>query len=160
MLLSRSLTDRLRTQHEAIEILIEQTGNDRLLLNPAPGKWSIKDNIAHLAKYQPVFINRIHKILLSDEPVFESYRADNDPEFAVWQGRDLQILLDTLYADREQINKLITDLSYTQLDMIGVHKKFGRLTIGQWTEFFLLHEAHHMFTIFQLSNNTELSLSK
>lgn len=156
MLLCRSLTDRIRTQHEAIEIMIEQTNNDRLNLHPQPGKWSIKDNIAHLAKYQPIFINRIHKILLGGEPAFESYRAENDPDFAAWQGRDLRILLDTLNADREQINKLINDLSYSQLDMVGIHKKFGRLTIGKWTEFFLLHEAHHMFTIFQLSNNTEL----
>jgi hypothetical protein len=157
MLAYRSLTDRLQTQHEAIDALIEQTNNNRLTLSLQPGKWSIKDNIAHLAKYQPVFIDRIHKILLSGEPVFESYRAENDAEFPVWQGRDIETLLDTLHADRAEINKLIIDLSYTQLDMVGVHKKFGRLTIVQWTEFFLLHESHHMFTIFQLSNNTALS---
>ncbi|MEO8174835.1 MAG: DinB family protein [Sediminibacterium sp.] len=150
MLPYRSLTDRLRTQHEAIEILIEKTGNDRLSAHPHPGKWSIKDNIAHLAKYQPVFIDRINRILLGTEPEFESYRAENDSEFPAWQSRETPMLLDTLYADRKHLNSFITDLSYTQLDMVGVHKKFGRLSIGQWTEFFLLHEAHHMFTIFQL----------
>jgi uncharacterized damage-inducible protein DinB len=152
----RSLTDRTQTQHEAIDVLIEQTGKDRISLQPQPGKWSIKDNVAHLAKYQPIFIDRVHRILLGGEPAFESYRAENDTEFAAWQSWEIQTLLDRLHADRKQIKALVTDLSCTQLDMIGVHKKFGRLTIGQWTEFFLLHEAHHMFTIFQLSNNTEL----
>jgi hypothetical protein len=38
----------------------------------------------------------------------------------------------------------------------AVHKKYGALTIMEWTEFFLLHEAHHIFTIFQLMHDTEL----
>ncbi|MES2332239.1 MAG: DinB family protein [Bacteroidota bacterium] len=155
MLRYRSLTDRQRTQHEAIEAIAENTSSDRLLLQPN-GKWSIKDNVAHLAKYQPVFIDRINRILLRDEPAFESYRAENDHEFPLWQTWEMRTLLDRLYADREEINLLINDLSYTQLSLAGVHKKFGRLTIIQWTEFFLLHEAHHMFTIFQLANNIEL----
>jgi hypothetical protein len=115
---------------------LNRQATDRLSLQPQPGKWSIKDNVAHLAKYQPIFIDRVHRILLGGEPAFESYRAENDTEFAAWQSWEIQTLLDRLHADREQIKALVTDLSYTQLDMIGVHKKFGRLTIGQWTEFF------------------------
>jgi hypothetical protein len=28
----------------------------------------------------------------------------------------------------------------------GFHPSFGALTIPQWLEFFLLHEAHHLYT--------------
>ncbi len=59
MTLYKSLYDRLKNQHETIENIISKTDKVRLTLHPLPNKWSIKDNIAHLTKYQPVFIDRI-----------------------------------------------------------------------------------------------------
>ena len=51
---------------------------------------------------------------------------------------------------------MITNLTPAELLKTGVHKKYGVLTITEWTEFFLLHEAHHIFTIFQLRHDIEL----
>lgn len=56
----------------------------------------------------------------------------------------------------QNLNELIFTLSEKELDRTGVHKKYGDLNIVQWIEFFLLHEAHHLFTIFQLTNDTDL----
>lgn len=157
MLPYRSLTDRLRTQHEALEVIIENIPAEKLVKNQQPGKWSIKDNIAHLAKYQPVFIDRIHRINKGDTPSFESYHAETDTEFPAWQTWDLQTLLERLYEDRKLIISLVDSLSCTQLSCSGTHARFGVLTMMEWTEFFLLHEAHHLFTIFKLAHETDLS---
>jgi len=46
---------------------------------------------------------------------------------------------------------LITNLNDEELLLTGSHPKFGVMTIPGWTEFFLLHEAHHLFTIFRLA---------
>ena len=45
-----SMTDRLRTQHLSLSPMIAGLDKEHILRNPAPGKWSIKDNIAHLAR--------------------------------------------------------------------------------------------------------------
>jgi hypothetical protein len=156
MALYKSLYDRLKSQHEAIEEIISDVGNSRLTYYPSPGKWSIHDNIAHLAKYQPVFLERIHTILKNNSPSFDRYKAENDPEFESWKSRDTSDLLRTLSSDRQIIFNLITALSNAELNMVGVHPKYGKLTVIQWTEFFLLHEAHHVFTIFQLANDTDI----
>jgi len=50
---------------------------------------------------------------------------------------------------------LLSGLKESGLSRIGMHPKYGRLTILKWAEFFVLHEAHHLFTIFQLVNSTE-----
>ncbi|HVV55756.1 MAG TPA: DinB family protein, partial [Mucilaginibacter sp.] len=62
-MLYASLTCRLKTQHLALTEIIKHTDEQRLNRHPEPGKWSIKDNIAHLATYQPVFMARMHRIL-------------------------------------------------------------------------------------------------
>jgi hypothetical protein len=156
MLPYRSLSDRLQTQHEAIDAIIENISPEKLLRNPAPGKWGIKDNIAHLAKYQPVFIDRINRIAAGDKPSFGSYVAEDDADFPLWQKWGLQILLDRLHADRLFIFKLINELSCTQIETTGMHQRFGEMTVIQWTEFFLLHESHHLFTIFKLAHSADV----
>lgn len=153
MLLYDSLRDRLRNQHEAITNMTEGLEEDRLSVHPEPSKWSIHDNITHLAKYQPAFLERVNAILHLKDPVFNAYRAEYDPDFEAWRSWNTRDLLGKLDSDRSEIYDLITGLNDGELSRIGIHKKRGRLTVVDWTEFFVLHEAHHIYTIFQLVHN-------
>jgi len=156
MQLYNSLSARLTSQHQTIAILVSGVNEERLLKRPAPGKWNVYDNIAHLTLYQLVFIKRINEILTTDRPSFGRYNADNDPEFETWRKLPLNDLIGHMKTDRQEIIKLLTALSETELSRIGIHPKYGNLTILKWAEFFVLHEAHHLFTIFQLVNNADV----
>ena len=101
----------------------------------------------------------IDQILRNEDPFFGRYTADEDPEFESWKSLSLEILLQQIHTDRNSIYTLITNLTDATHCRTGVHKKYGRLTVLQWTEFFLLHEAHHIYTIFQLANDAELQAS-
>lgn len=147
-----SLTERLKNQHTAIIAIAAELDEERLTYHPAPGKWNIHDNIAHLARYQPVFTERAHQILITDSPVFQRYNADEDSGFNQLQTSPLTELLNKITTDRDSIFQLITGLPPEKLARKGVHPKYGNLTLLEWTEFFLLHEAHHLFTIFQLAH--------
>jgi hypothetical protein len=156
MALYPSVLNRLKNQHEALQPIIANVDKPRLNFHPAPGKWSIHDNIAHLARYQQYFFGRINIILENDAPSFERYNADNDPDFEAWRRQDITDLLKTLNADRKPLFDLISNLPDDKLARYGIHKKFGKLTIVQWTEFFILHEEHHLFTIFRLATDADL----
>lgn len=151
-MLYSALVCRLKTQHLAVAELVKNIDEQRLNQHPEPGKWSIKDNIAHLVSYQPVFIGRVHQMLKGDTPAFNAYRADNEPDFIEAQGWPLTDLINKLNGNRRQILELITNLPDDQLSLKGTHPKFGTMMITEWTEFFLLHEAHHLFTMFRLAN--------
>ena len=152
-MLYTSLTERLKNQHTSIGEMTAGLDADRLTLSLEPGKWNIHDNIAHLTVYQPLFINRIQTILITDNPSFGSYRADDDETFLAWRGWTVGELLNKMDADRQQLYQLIINISVWELSKVGTHLKYGRMTITQWTEFFLLHEAHHLFTIFRLAQS-------
>jgi hypothetical protein len=148
-----SLSERLKNQHTAIAPIIAKLDDRHLHFHPEPGKWSIHDNIAHLARYQPVFLERINTILSTDEPSFGRYKAEEDSSFNIWREFSTGKLIEKLATGREAIFERITALSETELNRTGNHPAFGKLTIVEWTEFFLLHEAHHIFTIFRLSHS-------
>jgi uncharacterized damage-inducible protein DinB len=156
MALYSALTERLKNQHGALGHIISNINATRLNFHPAPGKWSIHDNIAHLARYQQYFFGRMHTILENDSPTFERYNADLDPEFEAWRKRGTTGLLETLNADRKPLFDLLSTLTDDKLNRVGIHKKFGELTIAQWVEFFVLHEAHHLFTIFRLATDVDI----
>jgi len=154
MKLYQSLRDRLESQHEAIGSIIDGVDDRRLAAQLDPGKWSIHDNITHLAKYQPIFVERVNAIIHLKDPVFNAYRAEYDPDFETWRQWSTAKLLDALAKDRREIFDLVTGLSQDEISRVGVHKKWGKLDVVEWTEFFILHEAHHIRTIFQLVHTT------
>jgi hypothetical protein len=52
-----------------------------------------------------------------------------------------------LKALRGELIKAVTHLPPDQLDRIGVHPILGDMTVPLWIEFFLLHEAHHLYVL-------------
>ena len=150
MLLSEVTLNRLKTQHVVLKVLISVLCESELMQKPIPDKWSINENVAHLTCYQPRVIARTKMILREENPSFESYIPENDAEFSNFLGMSIEELLIHQKQKREELVNLISNLSDEQLKRTGTHAKFGKMNLIEWTEFFLLHEAHHQHTIFKL----------
>ena len=56
-----------------------------------------------------------------------------------------------LLTTRKEMAAGILSFKETDLDKGGQHPVFGQMNLIQWLNFFLLHEAHHLFTIFKLA---------
>lgn len=150
MPLSTSALTRLQYQHTTIRDLIAGLTEDDLKRAVQPGKWSIFDNMAHLTCYQPVFLLRLERIQTQDTPALDRYVADNDPLFAAYRELPLQELLGSMDAQRALMYTKLRGMDEDGLQRGAYHPRYGMLDVRQWTEFFLLHEAHHLYTIFML----------
>lgn len=150
MPLSTSALSRLQHQHETIRELVGDLSEEQLRQNINPGKWSALDNIAHLACYQPIFQIRLERIQTEDSPSFDRYVPDNDPGLAGYQQQSLPNLLSAINELRGTLSHKLEGMNEDALRRTGTHPRDGLLDTIQWTEFFLLHEAHHLYTIFML----------
>ncbi len=65
-------------------------------------------------------------------------------------------LVESINDHRLILSSLVFGFQIDDLEKIGIHKKFGPLNIIQWADFFVLHEAHHLFTIFKLAHDVDL----
>jgi hypothetical protein len=156
MALSTSVISRLQYQHETVSELIGDFNEMQLKERLNPDKWSVFENITHLAAYQPTFIYRLGLMLEGQKPRFDRYVADNDPLFQEYLKKSLKDLLQDLSAKRVFITGRLINLTDDELKQTGYHPKLGHTPISKWTEFFLLHEAHHFFTIMQLVGALQL----
>ena len=147
----QTLLNRLTNQPDALDHLLSGFTEDQIRQRPQPDKWSIFENLAHLGRYQEVFLDRLQQIIDGETPSFIRYTADNDPGFSGWARLSFQELAERLRGERLTLNAFISILTDEQLANIGIHPAYGPMTVEGWTEFFLLHEAHHFFTILKLS---------
>ena len=147
--LSQSTSARLATQLECVPLVLGERGRDAVARRPASGKWSAHENLAHLARIQEIYLERIQRILSEERPQLPRYKAEEDPEWPRWAALPTGEVVNRLKALRDQLRRLVTSLTPSQLGRIGVHGVLGDMTIPEWIEFFLLHEAHHLYAAMQ-----------
>jgi uncharacterized damage-inducible protein DinB len=158
MPLSASILTRLQHQQETIRELIANLPEQELRRRIKPEKWSAFENIAHLAAYQPLFLRRIRRIQTEDNPFFPRYVAEADPEFPAYCQKTLPWLLEEIHTDRRKIIDSLEGMDEVALERTGLHARYGQFSLSQWADFFLLHEAHHIYTIFMLVQDCRQNL--
>jgi len=151
MPLSSSIVTRLEYQHKSLLELIDNLSDEQIRLQAIPGKWSIFENIVHLQTYQHSFFQRLKRIEMEECPAFVRYTADGDPLFADNCSKTTRDIIQDLITTRRTIAAYVLPLKDKALMRTGCHPVFGKMDIARWLNFFLLHEAHHLFTIFKLT---------
>jgi len=112
---------------------------------PKEESWSARENLAHLARYEAVFLERLETILREDGPVFPRYRAESDPEWPAWRILPLDEIVRRFEAQRRDLSDRLAWLTETQLRRTGRHPVFGEMDVPAWIDFFLVHEGHHFY---------------
>jgi len=147
---------RLRTQLDVLPLILAGAAGDGGLEaaaaehRPAPGKWSAREQLAHLARHHEVTGERLRRILAEPEPDLPRYRAEDDPEWPRWTGLPLGTITARLAVLRAELVATVAAIPPADLARRGVHPVLGAMPIPLWLEFFLLHEAHHLFATMQL----------
>lgn len=152
--LNDSQVVRLQNQFETVLTAFAARPEADLRHRPIPDKWSALEQLAHIGCYTNVFRDeRVALILRDVEPTFGRYRADDDPGFAEWVALDKAVLIRRFQTQRQQLTNFLMGLSEAELSRKAAHPLFGSLDVTGWTEFFLLHESHHLFAMFKLMNS-------
>jgi RimJ/RimL family protein N-acetyltransferase len=139
--------ERAREQVAAVPRIIAGMDEDALRRRSPSGKWSAHENLAHLGRQQEVFQQRFARILGDDTPALPQYRAEEDPEWPAWAARRPAEVVEQLRGGRVQLLAALAGLTPADLERIGVHSRFGPMPLALWIEFFLDHEAHHLYTV-------------
>lgn len=142
---------RCETQlQDFLTVALSGVPPEELAAKTVPGKWSAQEQLAHLARYHQIFLQRIERILSEQTPEFPRYRAEDDPEWITWTSMPAQQVLVRLSSMRIKLMAQLRSLSEEDFERTGVHPKFGKMSLSLWLEFFLVHEAHHLYVVLQL----------
>jgi uncharacterized damage-inducible protein DinB len=146
-----SVSTRLQYQHKSLLDLIEGLSDEQIRMHINPGKWSIFENIVHLQTYQHCAIKRIRRILDEQNPAFDRYTAEADPLFHDNCIKSTREIMQDLLTTRKEMSAGLLSFTENDLQKTGQHPVFGKMNLLEWLNFFLLHEAHHLFSIFKMA---------
>ena len=143
---------RLKTQYPLIDQLLKSLTEEQCDREVLVDKWTIHQQLAHLVRYQEVFFERVQTIMSTFNALIPPYIVHEDEGFARVAQLPVSELLTNLNEMRQTINDFYFNLNSGELIRKGRHTQLGNFSIALWAEYFLLHEAHHIFQIFRMSN--------
>jgi hypothetical protein len=144
-------TETLRIRLDAQAAILQSLGAGAaagaLDARPAPGEWSAREHLAHLARHQVVFLERIARIPLEEAPGLGRYRAEDDEAWPAWSTLPVGEVLTRHRAGRDRLGEWLAGLSAGAAGRVGIHPTLGVMPVAGWLDFFLLHEAHHLYVV-------------
>lgn len=146
---------RLAAQLDNLPLLLGGAEPEALRRKSPSGRWSAHENVAHIARQQEVFLSRVRRILAEDGPALPQYRAEDDPDWPAWLALSTDEVLRRLGSGRTELVAVLERVSPAELARTGTHSRFGPLSLALWVEFFLDHEAHHLYTIFKRARGAD-----
>ena len=149
MPVSTTITTRLQYQHKSLMDLIDGLTDEQIRKPLEVGKWSIFEIIVHLATYQHTFFTRMRQIHSENNPSFSRYVAESDPLFNESLTKSTREIMKDLLVTRKEMAAAVDTYNEQDINKTGQHPVYGTLSMQQWLNFFLLHEAHHLFVIFK-----------
>ena len=122
---------------------------EQALSRPVAGKWSTLEVVAHLADFEPIFADRIKRILALERPLLVA--ADDQPfaKSLTYHERDLQAEVALIALTRQQLSRILRAKPTEDLQRPGVHSHAGLLTVEQILTQATRHIPHHVSFILE-----------
>ena len=114
---------------------------------PIPGKWSTRQVICHIADFEPVYADRIKRVIAEDEPLLMSGDPDQFAAKLAYDQRDLEIELQLIEVVRRHLASILRTLPAETFQRAGKQSRDGLLTIETLLTRIAGHIPHHVQTI-------------
>lgn len=108
----------------------------------APGKWSARDILAHLADCEIAFGYRLRQVLAEDHHVIQPF--DQDKWAAPYASMDANAALQLFEALRNWNVALLKTVTPAQLEKKTVHPERGEMTFQTIVETMAGHDLNHV----------------
>ena len=128
---------------EVLASLVEGLSAEQLGQRPAPGKWCIREIVAHLADDELVGAYRIRLILSAPGTAIQAFDQDVWARTGRYSTCDIGDSL-LLYRTLRFANlKLLQSLTAEEWDMFGVHAERGVESLRDIAMYFAGHDINH-----------------
>ena len=143
--MSDTLLEELKASQQLVVAMTQLIADD----DPARvGAWTLRDVAAHLAATETeCFEPRIRAMAAGERPQFEYYSNDERD----FDGVSLQAALTEWSNTRNRLIDFVRGLSEEERGRVGVHTKFGELTVNGYLRVALDHDQDHLKSLERLA---------
>ena len=138
----RRLIKKYTDGYRAVSDALRGISEPELDARPAPGKWSAREIVHHLADSEMTSALRLRRLIAEDRPTIQGYDQD---EFSrrLYYDRPIQASLDAFRAARQTTAEILDRMTDTEWAREGTHSESGRYTVERWLEIYAEHAHNH-----------------
>jgi uncharacterized damage-inducible protein DinB len=120
---------------------------EHLDARPIPGKWSTREVVCHIADYEPIYADRMKRVIVEDEPTIYGGHPEALAARLAYGSRDVEEELLLVEAVRKQMARILRALRPEDFHRGGIHDKRGPMTLATVLERVTGHIPHHVALI-------------
>jgi hypothetical protein len=138
----QQLIDRYSNGYQVVANALEGATDAELDARPAPGKWSAREIVHHLADSEMTSAIRLRRLLAEERPVIVGYDQD---EYArrLFYDRPIATSLAAFEMARAVTAELLVRMSDEQWQRAGTHSESGPYSAERWLEIYAGHAHDH-----------------
>ena len=141
---ARDPFDVLRDTPDALRRAIADLSVAQLTTPEAPGKWSMRHVVQHLADSELVGGYRFRVVLAQDRPPLAGYDQDRWANHLGYEDTDIQTALNDFSTLRRSNLRLLERTSPAERQRVGLHAERGEESIAHMIRLYAGHDVVHL----------------
>jgi|SRR5579872_201976 len=117
---------------------------EQLAAHPVPGKWSTLEVLCHIADFEPIYADRMKRVIAEDQPLLLSGDPDKFQARLAYANRDAAEELALIDTVRSQMARILSTLGERDFARTGKHSSDGPLSLAVLLERITGHIPHHV----------------
>jgi hypothetical protein len=130
-----------------LQKLIRGLSPRQLRWQPAPGKWSIAEILAHLADVEIVASWRLRSVIASSGVTIQPFNQDVWASAFQYNKRNPKRSLELFRFLRENNLEMLEHAAPASWDNYGMHLERGKETLAHLTRMFAGHDTNHVLQV-------------
>jgi hypothetical protein len=144
--MNKEIREKLIAQYKdgyrAVAEALAGASDEELDARPAPGKWTAREIVHHLADSEMTSAVRLRLLLAQDRPEIRGYDQE---EFArrLYYDRPTEASIDAFKSARRTTAEILDRMTEADWKREGTHTEHGRYTVERWLEIYAVHGHNH-----------------
>jgi hypothetical protein len=139
----RALIARYKAGYRVVVATLRGIRPAELEWRPAPGEWSAREVVHHLADSESISAYRLRRLLAEDDPVIQGYDQDEYARRLRYQARPMAPALEAFKAARATTAQLLDTMTDAEWQRAGTHTESGAYAAERWLEIYAAHGEIH-----------------
>jgi uncharacterized damage-inducible protein DinB len=141
-----TLSDMIESYLSGVAVLrraVQGMSAEQVRARPVPGKWSTLEVVCHLTDFEPIYADRMKRVIAEDRPTLLGADQDLFARRLAYQERDVEEEVAIVQHTRGQMARILRTLPDEALGRVGVHNERGPLTLELLLSTITGHITHH-----------------
>jgi len=139
-----TLLENYRNGADQLHAAVNGLSAEQLDAVPIAGKWSVRQVVCHIADFEPVYTDRMKRVLVEDNPTMFGGDPDVFAAGLCYEIRDVDEEITLIRTVRSQMSRILQNCDIEAFQRTGVHSEDGPITLETLLERITGHIPHHI----------------